>query len=229
MSSLSGLAAAAGGGDSLRLAASDQLSLYGLHHQRKRKLAETDFLRSLDFPFSNLMRTLAARAHIRNHVLSVLSPSNSAAGPTSLLPPSPSSSTSSPLCSPPLTKKIKLEEPLDLSLISSTSSEDCKTEAAAAEDTSSSSIADDDFKIDKENKFRALVSWDVEDVVEFVSEVDGLKEYAGLFRKERIDGLGLLRMSLDYLTTSLGVKIGPAIRLITIIHQKKSEDHHHLL
>jgi len=69
----------------------------------------------------------------------------------------------------------------------------------------------------------------VEDVVEFVSEVDGLKEYAGLFRKERIDGLGLLRMSLDYLTTSLGVKIGPAIRLITIIHQKKSEDHHHLL
>jgi len=147
-------AAAAGGGDSLRLAASDQLSLYGLHHQRKRKLAETDFLRSLDFPFSNLMRTLAARAHIRNHVLSVLSPSNSAAGPNSLLPPSPSSSTSSSLCSPPLTKKIKLEEPLDLSLISSTSSEDCKTEAAAAEDTSSSSIADDDFKIDKENKFR---------------------------------------------------------------------------
>ena len=148
---------------------------------RKRRLEETDLLEHLDYPFSNLMRTMAARHHLRSHVLSVLSPGKN------------------------LYKKIKMEEPLDLSLLS------------------------DEFRMDKENSFKDISTWDVEKVVEFVSELEECKDYAPIFKREEIDGSCLVKLSLHHLTTFLGIKIGPAVKLLMVLHDRRTELKNELL
>ena len=149
--------------------------------QRKRKLEDAELIETLEFPFSNLMRTMAARYHIRSHVLSVLHPNLGAR------------------C-----KKLKLEEPLDLS--------SCKPNSST-----------DELSVDPlDDRFRDMETWGVGRVVDFVSELDECKDYAEIFRKEEIDGSCLIKLSLHHLTTFLGIKIGPAVKLLMQIHDRRA-------
>ncbi|XP_073971167.1 SAM-motif ubiquitously expressed punctatedly localized protein [Rhodnius prolixus] len=55
--------------------------------------------------------------------------------------------------------------------------------------------------------------WSVEDVAGFVASVDMCAEYAHNFREQRIDGSALPLLTEEHLTTTLGMKLGPALKL----------------
>ncbi|XP_058535645.1 polycomb protein SCMH1 isoform X2 [Ochotona princeps] len=57
-------------------------------------------------------------------------------------------------------------------------------------------------------------SWTVEDVMQFVREVDPqLGPHADLFRKHEIDGKALLLLRSDMMMKYMGLKLGPALKL----------------
>ncbi|XP_046390824.1 flocculation protein FLO11-like isoform X2 [Ischnura elegans] len=61
---------------------------------------------------------------------------------------------------------------------------------------------------------RELVArWSVEDVCAFVSSIDICAEYAAVFRDQRIDGSALPLLTEEHLTSSLAMKLGPALKL----------------
>ena len=59
---------------------------------------------------------------------------------------------------------------------------------------------------------RRIISWSVDQVVDFISNIDDVKEHAEAFAREKIDGSTLVLLTDSHLT-SLGIKLGPAIRL----------------
>ena len=58
---------------------------------------------------------------------------------------------------------------------------------------------------------RKILAWSVEQVVEFISTFEDLKPHAEAFIREKIDGSTLLLLTDTHLT-SLGLKLGPAIK-----------------
>ena len=59
---------------------------------------------------------------------------------------------------------------------------------------------------------RLMINWTVDQVVEFIADIDDVKEHAAAFAREKIDGSTLVLLTDAHLT-SLGIKLGPAIRL----------------
>lgn len=59
---------------------------------------------------------------------------------------------------------------------------------------------------------RLMINWTVDQVVEFIADIDDVKEHAAAFAREKIDGSTLVLLTDSHLT-SLGIKLGPAIRL----------------
>ena len=59
---------------------------------------------------------------------------------------------------------------------------------------------------------RLMINWTVDQVVEFIADIDDVKEHAAAFAREKIDGSTLVLLTDTHLT-SLGIKLGPAIRL----------------
>ncbi|BET03414.1 Hypothetical protein NTJ_16232 [Nesidiocoris tenuis] len=62
--------------------------------------------------------------------------------------------------------------------------------------------------------------WTVEDVAGFVTTVEMCSEYATNFREQRIDGSALALLTEEHLTTTLGMKLGPALKLRSILSTK---------
>ena len=58
---------------------------------------------------------------------------------------------------------------------------------------------------------KKILAWSVDQVVEFISSFEDLKPHADAFIREKIDG-GTLVLLTDSHLTSLGVKLGPAIK-----------------
>ena len=58
---------------------------------------------------------------------------------------------------------------------------------------------------------KKILAWSVEQVVEFISSFEDLKPHAEAFIREKIDGSTLVLLTDAHLT-SLGVKLGPAIK-----------------
>ena len=59
---------------------------------------------------------------------------------------------------------------------------------------------------------RLMINWSVDQVVEFIADIEDVKEHAAAFAREKIDGSTLVLLTDTHLT-SLGIKLGPAIRL----------------
>lgn len=66
---------------------------------------------------------------------------------------------------------------------------------------------------------RKILAWSVEQVVEFISSFDDLKPHAEAFIREKIDGSTLVLLTDTHLT-SLGVKLGPAIKFRSMLANK---------
>ncbi|CAG9767392.1 unnamed protein product [Ceutorhynchus assimilis] len=62
--------------------------------------------------------------------------------------------------------------------------------------------------------------WSVDDVANFVSGIDICAEYAQNFRDQKIDGSGLPLLTEDHLTNTIGMKLGPALKLRSILGKK---------
>ncbi|XP_076320508.1 uncharacterized protein LOC143230584 isoform X2 [Tachypleus tridentatus] len=65
-----------------------------------------------------------------------------------------------------------------------------------------------------------IAQWTVDDVARFVTSVESCAEYADNFRKQSIDGATVPLLSEDHLTTHLGMKLGPALKLRSALAKK---------
>uniref|UniRef100_A0A1I8MTU6 SAM domain-containing protein n=1 Tax=Musca domestica TaxID=7370 RepID=A0A1I8MTU6_MUSDO len=63
-------------------------------------------------------------------------------------------------------------------------------------------------------------SWTVDDVCAFVGSIDICAEYVKHFRDQCIDGSGLPLLTEDHLVNSLGMKLGPALKLRSMLAKK---------
>ncbi|KAF2882365.1 hypothetical protein ILUMI_23810 [Ignelater luminosus] len=63
-------------------------------------------------------------------------------------------------------------------------------------------------------------SWTVDDVCNFVSGIDICAEYARNFREQQIDGSGLPLLTEEHLTSTMNMKLGPALKLRSILAKK---------
>lgn len=63
-------------------------------------------------------------------------------------------------------------------------------------------------------------SWTVDDVCAFVGSIDICSEYVKHFREQCIDGSGLPLLTEDHLVNSLGMKLGPALKLRSVLAKK---------
>ncbi|KAF2358960.1 Sterile alpha motif domain [Trinorchestia longiramus] len=62
-----------------------------------------------------------------------------------------------------------------------------------------------------------ILLWTVEDVCAFVKSIDLCAEYADMFAEERIDGWCLSLLTETHLTCNLGLKLGPALKLRSLL------------
>lgn len=62
--------------------------------------------------------------------------------------------------------------------------------------------------------------WTVEDVCNFVQSIDICAEYALNFKEQRIDGSGLPLLTEDHLTSTMNMKLGPALKLKSVLAKK---------
>ncbi|XP_072766703.1 uncharacterized protein [Anoplolepis gracilipes] len=67
---------------------------------------------------------------------------------------------------------------------------------------------------------QAVNRWTIEDVVNYVSSIDICAEYAQNFREHRIDGAALPLLSENHLTGTMGMKLGPALKLRIMLARK---------
>lgn len=121
-------------------------------------------------------------------------------------------STSSPAASPPMTVIPSSAQTKDYSASTRTT---IKAESPAA--ASSSGM---EFPRHCRSQSDEISSWTVDDVGNFVSSIDICAEYAQKFRDQCIDGSGLPLLTEDHLTNSLGMKLGPALKLRSILAKK---------
>nr|XP_002737526.1 PREDICTED: polycomb protein Scm-like [Saccoglossus kowalevskii] len=59
----------------------------------------------------------------------------------------------------------------------------------------------------------AVSNWNVDDVVQFVSSLNGCAEYAQIFRDQAIDGETLPLLTEEHLLNNFGLKLGPALKI----------------
>ncbi|XP_050298630.1 myosin-G heavy chain-like isoform X2 [Anthonomus grandis grandis] len=70
------------------------------------------------------------------------------------------------------------------------------------------------------NLHEDISGWTVDDVANFVTGIDICAEYAQNFRDQRIDGSGLPLLTEEHLTNTIGMKLGPALKLKSILAKK---------
>uniref|UniRef100_A0A2M4CS07 Putative serine/threonine-protein kinase nek3 n=1 Tax=Anopheles darlingi TaxID=43151 RepID=A0A2M4CS07_ANODA len=63
-------------------------------------------------------------------------------------------------------------------------------------------------------------AWTVDNVCDFVASIDICAEYVQNFRDQSIDGAGLPLLTEEHLTNSLGMKLGPALKLRSMLAKK---------
>ncbi|GJQ86385.1 hypothetical protein Trydic_g4959 [Trypoxylus dichotomus] len=123
-----------------------------------------------------------------------------------------------------LLKNVKRQEtssPLDLSAAAPPTKR-ARTKAPSAGSNGGSSLVN--HKRDQSESPRLqsedISSWTVDDVCNFVSSIDICAEYAQNFRDQRIDGAGLPLLTEEHLTTTINMKLGPALKLKSILAKK---------
>ncbi|KAM9785630.1 LOW QUALITY PROTEIN: sterile alpha motif domain-containing protein 11 [Neosynchiropus ocellatus] len=65
-----------------------------------------------------------------------------------------------------------------------------------------------------------ISKWSVEDVCGFISSLAGCAEYTQVFRDQAIDGETLLLLTEEHLLTTMGLKLGPAVKIHTQVARR---------
>ncbi|XP_038114214.1 homeobox protein 5 [Culex quinquefasciatus] len=69
-------------------------------------------------------------------------------------------------------------------------------------------------------RIEEISAWTVDNVCDFVSSIDICAEYVQNFRDQSIDGAGLPLLTEEHLTNSLGMKLGPALKLKSMLAKR---------
>ncbi|XP_035795195.1 serine-rich adhesin for platelets-like [Anopheles albimanus] len=69
-------------------------------------------------------------------------------------------------------------------------------------------------------RIEEVSAWTVDNVCDFVASIDICAEYVQNFRDQSIDGAGLPLLTEEHLTNSLGMKLGPALKLRSMLAKK---------
>ncbi|CAL4149001.1 unnamed protein product [Meganyctiphanes norvegica] len=67
------------------------------------------------------------------------------------------------------------------------------------------------------SSMESIAHWSVDDVAQFVRNIDLCAEYAEVFREQRIDGSTLALLTEEHLTSSINMKLGPALKLRSVL------------
>ncbi|CAL4062345.1 unnamed protein product [Meganyctiphanes norvegica] len=70
------------------------------------------------------------------------------------------------------------------------------------------------------NSLESVFHWTVNDVVSFVASIELCSEYSEAFRENRIDGSSLPLLTEEHLTSSIKMKLGPALKLQSVLARK---------
>ncbi|XP_042223075.1 polyhomeotic-like protein 2 [Homarus americanus] len=68
-----------------------------------------------------------------------------------------------------------------------------------------------------------ILKWTVKDVVEFIQNLPGCKEYAEDFALQEIDGQALMLLKADHLMSAMSMKLGPALKICAKIEQMRGD------
>lgn len=69
------------------------------------------------------------------------------------------------------------------------------------------------------NTDESIVHWDVNQVCEFVSSLTGSSEIVNEFKEQCIDGQSLILLKEEHLLNKLGIKLGPALKILAHIEK----------
>lgn len=67
------------------------------------------------------------------------------------------------------------------------------------------------------------LKWSVQDVYEFVRNLQGCTEYADEFRSQEIDGQALMLLKEDHLMSAMNMKLGPALKICNKINALRED------
>lgn len=66
-----------------------------------------------------------------------------------------------------------------------------------------------------------MVEWTVSDVCEFIKNLPGCGDYADDFAMQEIDGQALLLLKENHLVNAMGMKLGPALKIVAKVESMK--------
>ncbi|CAL4073333.1 unnamed protein product, partial [Meganyctiphanes norvegica] len=69
-----------------------------------------------------------------------------------------------------------------------------------------------------------ILRWQVKDVVDFIQNLPGCKEYAEDFALQEIDGQALMLLKADHLMSAMSMKLGPALKICAKIESMRGGD-----
>ncbi|KAM7350949.1 SAM-motif ubiquitously expressed punctatedly localized protein isoform 1-T4 [Cochliomyia hominivorax] len=138
---------------------------------------------------------------------------------------SSSTATTSPSPPPFNTSAISAPVKIATSVVGSSTKTEATTTAfapikVASSTSATSSIAPAVTVRQCQAHSEELNSWTVDDVCAFVGSIDICAEYVKHFRDQCIDGSGLPLLTEDHLVNSLGMKLGPALKLRSVLAKK---------
>ncbi|XP_064213563.1 uncharacterized protein Samuel isoform X1 [Tribolium castaneum] len=175
--------------------------------------------------FPNLLPSLPKEAEKKSDFSSLLNPFAN----TSMFPPLIDMSTTQTLLAmvrtakeaelQGLLKSVKRQDassPLDLSA----AAPPLKRPRMKTSSSSSPSTVSKRAQSESPRLHEDVSSWTVDDVCNFVSSIDICAEYAQNFRDQRIDGSGLPLLTEEHLTTTMNMKLGPALKLRSLLAKK---------
>eukprot|EP00093_Oithona_nana_P003266 03266.XXX_115112_118206_1 [CDS] Oithona nana genome sequencing. len=146
---------------------------------------------------------------------------------SNFLPPAPptvSTSSSTPTAPPPPPFPESKKRPAAAAALQTT--EQVLDLSPSMQSTNASAVAKKaklDLKISLSDS--TILNWSVSEVCNFVASIDICREYSEVFREHNIDGSALPLLTEDHLTLRLGLKLGPALKLRSIIAKKLGPAH----
>merc|ERR1712172_43222 len=64
-----------------------------------------------------------------------------------------------------------------------------------------------------------LEDWSIQEVANFISQIDTCQEYAQALKDQKVDGASLAVLNETHLTTILGIQLGPATRIVSRVRR----------
>lgn len=66
-----------------------------------------------------------------------------------------------------------------------------------------------------------MANWSVADVCEFIKNLPGCSDYVDDFEQQEIDGQALLLLKENHLVNAMGMKLGPALKIVAKVESMK--------